>query len=370
MKLNVWQALSPAVALLLVGCASLPKELKREITEANTHLAQAEKQLKSASDEVAADLKHSPDLFTAVASDWRNRLDSAKSKLSSAANDRTELEKLEKSGTKEAAVRARQVLNDVERLRKTAIDEADSVQAQATRWLDFQRNLPHYLAKMREEHDASHTADFSAITKTIEKAEQDWPAKKADLEKRLEDLTSTPDRAEAEWKSTEADRQAAADGKATGAQVATLIQADDILAASARLPEEANELAAISGQLYNSWDKILDDLDVTHEGADTVYREKLKTVRTRFAEAGDNLAPDPQPTPAGLTSSPRPTSPWKTTSAWRSRTRTPDSMIPKRKPPRSPPASPTSRRLRSARISTATGHTTARAASGLSCRNT
>jgi hypothetical protein len=287
MKHHAWRALPPALALILTACASLPRELKREIDEANQHLTQTEHQFKSTADEIGADLNHSPDLFTAVAADWRSRLATAKSKLASAVSDRAELEKLEKTGDKESAPRAHQLIADEERLRKNALDEANSLQAQATRWLDFQRNLPHYLAKMREEHEAIHTADFGPVTRTIEKAEQDWPGKKADLDKRLETLKSTPDRAEAEWQSTEADRQAAADGKASGAQVATLIQADDVLSAAARLPAEAADLNALSGQLYNAWDKILADLDVTHEGAETVYREKLKIVRTHFAEAGD-----------------------------------------------------------------------------------
>ncbi len=162
-----------------------------------------------------------------------------------------------------------------------------SLQAQATYWLDFKQNLPHYLAKMDDEHKAIHSADFGPVTKTIEKAEQDWPAKNADLEKRLADLKSTPDRAESAWQSTAADRKAAENGQATGAQVAELIEANKVLAAAARIPDEATELTALSGQLYNAWDKILDDLDVTNRGAETVYREKLKTVRTQFAEAGD-----------------------------------------------------------------------------------
>ncbi len=96
MKHNVWRALPPALAILLAGCNSLPRELKREITEANQRLTQTEKQFKAATDEITADLNHTPDLFTTVAPDWRSRLAAAHSKLASATSDRTELEKLEK----------------------------------------------------------------------------------------------------------------------------------------------------------------------------------------------------------------------------------------------------------------------------------
>jgi hypothetical protein len=276
-----------AALVLLAGCSSLPRELRREISEASTRLQQTEKQFQRTSEELRDDLAHSPDLFAAVSGEWKSRVAAAKSKLDAAATDRRELEKLEKSGGKEAEARVRQLLTDEERLRKSALDEANTIEAQATRWMDFQRNLPHYLARMREEHDAIHTADFGPVSRAVARAEQDWPGKKADLEKRLEGLKTAPDRAEAQWQATDADRQAAAEGKASGAQVARLIQAEDTLAQSARLSSEAAELTALSGQLYNAWDKILDDLDVQHEGGETLYREKVKIVRTHFAEAGD-----------------------------------------------------------------------------------
>lgn len=287
MQPSVWcRALACALfALFLTACNSIPRELRRAVADATTKLEQTEKQFQHAGDEIRDDLAHSPDLFNAtpVSSEWKSRLSAAKGRLDAAETDRRELEKLDKAGRKEDAARIRQLLSDEERLRKSALDEAESIQAQATHWLDFQRNLPHYLAKMREAHDAVRNADFSAVTRTVQKAEQDWPNKRADLESRLQTLKTAPDRAERQWQSTEAERQAAADGKATGPQIATLIQADEIIESAASLPEESNELTARCGQLYFAWDKVLDDLDAGHGE----YREQIKTVRTRFNESGD-----------------------------------------------------------------------------------
>ena len=276
-----------AAAVVLAGCASLPRELRHEIDEADNRLLQAQKQFKKTSDEITADLNHSPDLFKAVASEWTGRLKAAKSRLDAAETDRRELKRLDEAGNKEAIPRVRQLLADEDRLRQAAVEEGNAVLARAVYWMDFQRNLPHYMAKMRDAHLGAHNADFSGVSKTVEKAEQDWPGKKADLEKRLGDLKSAPDRADREWTATEADRQAADDGHASGTQVATLIQADEAIESAAKLPAEEEQLAGLCGQLYYAWDKVLDDLDVRHEGADEVYREKVKTVRTRFAEAGD-----------------------------------------------------------------------------------
>lgn len=140
---------------------------------------------------------------------------------------------------------------------------------------------------MKAAHDSVHDADFAGVSRTVEKAEQDWPAKKADLDRRLQTLRSEPDRAEQQWQATAGERQAASEGKATGAEVATLIQADNVIESAASFPADAQQLETLSGQLYYASDKVLEDLDQEHDGPSLVYREKIKTVRTEFADALD-----------------------------------------------------------------------------------
>lgn len=274
-------------AVLLAGCNSLPNELRREIADADSRLLQAQRQFQRTADEVRADLKKSPDLFQTVSAEWSSRLTAAKARLDSAESDRRELKRLDDSGRKEDIPRIRQILAHEEHFRQSALDEANRIQARATRWQDFQRNLPQHLARMQQLHEAAHSADFTPVTRTVEKAEQDWPAKRNDLDQRLQTLRTAPEVADQQWNSTEAERQAAAEGKATGAQLATLIQADDVLETSANLPAEESKLENLCAQLYTAWDKILEDLDQEHRGGNLIYREKLKTVRTQFAEAGD-----------------------------------------------------------------------------------
>jgi hypothetical protein len=275
-----------AAFLVLTGCASLPRELRHEIQEAANRLLEAQKQFQKNADEIKSDINYSPDLFKTVATDWTGRLQAAKSKLDAAESDRRELKRPDDSLSKNLP-RVHQLLSDEDRLRQTALDEASTIEAQANRWLDFQRNLPHYLAKMKEQHDSVHSADFTEVARTVEKAEQDWPAKRADLDQRLQTLRTATDRADRQWQTTEAERQAASDGKASGSQIATLIQADDVIESADNLPAEAQQLSALCAQLYYAWDEVLVDLDQVHERQSLVYREKLKTVRTHFAEAGD-----------------------------------------------------------------------------------
>jgi hypothetical protein len=274
-----------AALVALAGCNSLPSELRRDIKNAASQLEKTRSEFGKSSDEIQADLAHSPDLFNAIpaTAQWRSRLATANSRLEAAETDRRELERLDKSGRKEDVPRIRQLLADEERLQTAARAEAEKIQADATHYLDFQRNLPHYLAKLKDAHDATRTADLTAVSAKVEKAARDWPNKRADLESRLQALKTAPDRADRVWQATEAERHAAADGKATGPQVATLIRADEEIETAAHLPEEAADLSARSDQLYNAWDRILEDLDA--EGGR--YRERVKTVKTHFAEAND-----------------------------------------------------------------------------------
>src|SRR6185437_9132134 len=77
------------------------------------------------------------------------------------------------------------VLSEVRNLRQSAVRESESVAADANNWLDFERTVPHYLAAMQREYDEVHNFDLTPVSQVVQKAEQDWPAKKNDLDGRL-----------------------------------------------------------------------------------------------------------------------------------------------------------------------------------------
>ncbi len=272
-----------ASALLLASCAGLPRSLRNEIAQEKERLQQAERQLKHSEETVRDDIAHAPDLFkgTPVVSEWPAKLQSARGTLDRANSDLQQLDKF--SGRDQD--RAERLLRDERSLRESALHDSEAVEEDAAKWLDFQKNVPHYLAEMQREYDQIHAADLAPVTQTVAKAEQDWPAKKAVLDSRLAALRQSSEAAETEWRTTETARQDAMAGNATGAEIATLIQANQTLATDARnLTTGANELTAQSGQLYDAWDKILVDLDTSHRGFDTVYSEKIKTVHTKKGE--------------------------------------------------------------------------------------
>ena len=268
-----------ACSLWLAACGGLPRALRNEIAQEKERLQQAERQLKHSEETVRDNIAHSPDLFkgTPVVSEWPARLQSARGALNRANGDLQQLDKL--SGRDQD--RAERILRDERSLRESALRDSEAVEEDANKWLDFQKNIPHYLAEMQREYDQIRAADLAPVTQTVKKAGQDWPAKQSVLDGRLATLRQSSEAAETEWRTTETARQDAMVGKATGAEIATLIQADQTLAADARnLTSGANELTAQCGQLYDAWDKILVDLDTSHRGFDTVYSEKIKTVHT------------------------------------------------------------------------------------------
>ena len=127
--------------------------------------------------------------------------------------------------------------------------------------------------------------DLAPVARTVAQAEKDWPAKTSYLDGRLAALRAAPQTAETEWSSIATARQDAASGKATGKELATLIETDSLLGQQAKtLSTAPAELRGLCAQLYDTWDTILTDLDQSHYGADSIYRERLKTVRTHYTD--------------------------------------------------------------------------------------
>lgn len=274
------------VLAILVACGGLPRSVRDDIALENDRLHEAERQLQHAQDTVRQDIAQAPDLFrdTTVPAEWNAKLGTAREELNNAENKNRELADLARRGREDARFRANELLRQERELRQAGLRDSQAVETGANKWIDFQRDLPSHLGEMDTTYKAIRAMDLTPVSGTVERAEKDWPAKKSDLDNRLASLREIPKAAETRWNATEAARKDASAGKATGAEVATLIQADDALSNDAKsLTAKSDELRGLCGQLYNSWDKILTDLDVSHFG-NREYRERIKTVRTHFID--------------------------------------------------------------------------------------
>jgi hypothetical protein len=271
-----------AVSLVLVGCGGLPHSLRRDIAFESDKLQTAEHQLGDVQNKLRQDLAGTPAVFQNVPEpdNWNATLQSARQKLDTAKNDNTELQRLVRRNRSSSRGQAEQLLGQERTLRDAAVREAQSVDGAVTKWMDLSRDPSRCAAQMQREYDAIRSADLAPVSKIVTRAEEDWPAKKSDLENRLNALQEIPKTAATEWNSTEAARQNPANGS-----IATLLHTDDLLSQQATsIGAKTNELRDLSGQLYYSWDKILTDLDAPRFGSDREYRERIKTVRTHILD--------------------------------------------------------------------------------------
>lgn len=271
------------VLVLFAGLDDLPRPVRAEIASERQALAEGRKQFSGASQRVQQALAAEPDLFRARSMNTAlpQRLNQASAKLDSAAKDLAALSELEKKNRREDREQAEQILARERSLRAAALADAAAVRAETDRWLELKRSLPATLAAMQRDYQAIQSADLTPLAGTVQRAATDWPAKKGDLEGRLAVLRGSVASADSLWQSTAEPRRLAADGRLPGPELPVLLDAADTLHTNvAALPGKTAELGALAGQLYVSWDKILEDLDP--DGGNC--RQKVKIVRTRLVD--------------------------------------------------------------------------------------
>jgi hypothetical protein len=275
------------VVVLFAGLDALPREVRAQIDGDRAALASAQTQLRSAQDEVARESQAEPDLFRAVSATahWTDHFAEAARWMQDAGRDMAELGRIEKQNRRQDRQRAEALLAHERDLRAKALAEASGVQKEAAQWVDWKRQLPQTAAGMERDYHAIHAVDLAPVATTVQKAETDWPEKKADLDARLATVRDAVTQSDNLWQSTDAARRQAAAGNYTGLDFAVLLGAADSLKTyAATLPQKTVELQSLSGQLYDSWDKVLVDMEVRGMGNAREYDQQIRTVRTHLTD--------------------------------------------------------------------------------------
>lgn len=268
----------PVIFIGLIGCGFNSRE-RAEIRAGKQRLADAQRQFQQIRDEVSRDLQAEPVLFSAGARDatWRQRLESGEADLKSAAQNIQRMEDMGRRGHKGRSGWVEQTIQETDQTAQRVVQEATGIRAEANRGLDLKRNLSTALQDMEHQHDAVHAFDFAPVQEAVRRAATDWPDKKSDLDGRLQALQAIPADSDTAWQSVSEAR--------TKPDYAALYAAEETLRQdSTNLPKQAQDLKNLSGQLYVSWDKILEDLDDNHQGNRRTYEEKIKTVNTRLTD--------------------------------------------------------------------------------------
>ena len=262
------------------GLDDLPRDMHAQIAAERTQLAAAQKQVAAAQEEVARDRSSESVLFNALPSAARygDRLTRAQGVLANAARDVEQLERLERANRRSDLPQIRQILNHERTTRSAAVSDAEAVRQDAAHWIDLKRRLPDEARDMERDYRAVQSADLASVAALVQKAQNDYPEKRADLQSRLDALRDSAKRADEAWQSSAAARTTAAANDTARVDYATLFGAADTLhTAAAGIPAKTAELKSLTGQLYTSWDKLLVDMRA-HNGK---YEQKLRTVKTR-----------------------------------------------------------------------------------------
>lgn len=279
-------ALALVIILLMVivataGLDNLPRDLRKSIDAAAATLQTDRTQFAQNRDFVNRALTEEPALFRTKAASYRDRLAKDDACFVSAATELAALRQLQKANRRTDADKARTELTKLDSTRKGCSADSSAVRAETARWIEYKQQLPKRLASMKAGYDALHAFDVDAAAAPAEKAMTDWPAKRDDLEARVNRLKQVKQQGEQAWDASAPLRAAAEAKKFDDFDYATLFQdADRIDAANRELKESSESLNQLAAQLYTSWDKLVTDVEDNHG-----VREKVRIVRTKYKDA-------------------------------------------------------------------------------------
>jgi hypothetical protein len=276
------------VVVIFAGLDGLPREVKAQIASERKQIAAAQTQFQADRDEVARDMSTEAALFSALPSahSYQDRLNRAERWLGAADSDLDQLGKLEKRNRRKDRQEAERLLSHEKQTRTAAIADADLVRKDAAHWIELKQHLPEEAREMDRDYQAIHSVDLTALAATVQKAETDWPEKRADLESRLASERRLIEKGEEAWRSSAEARRAASDNDVAKVDFGLLFaSADTLKSAATELPQQTEQIRNLTGQLYQSWDKILVDMEVRGVGGDKSYDQQIKTVRTQVADA-------------------------------------------------------------------------------------
>ncbi|HMD71447.1 MAG TPA: hypothetical protein VKF41_08890 [Bryobacteraceae bacterium] len=272
------------VAVLFAGLDDLPRSVRAQIDSERVALTSAQKDLNTTAAAVAGDLAAEPDLFRTVpaSGQWAATLAGQKSVMESAAADMTALAGIEKANRRTDREHAAELLSHERGLRTSAVAAAAGIEREAAHWIDVKRRLPDELRQMESDYKAIHGFDTTPLVAVVQKAETDWPRKKADLDAGEAGLKGEAAQAETLWQKSADTRRAAAANDFAHLDFAAFVAAEDSLHSTAEsLPRTAGQIQALAGQLYNSWDKLLVDMRSRGGG----YEQQIRTVTTHYPDA-------------------------------------------------------------------------------------
>jgi hypothetical protein len=263
------------------GLDNLPPALKKSVAAASKQLADDRTAFDKDKTQVEHAISEEALLFKSRADGWRARLEQDRMHLDEAAQKLASLQQLAKANRRTDDYNVERGLRDFNSLREEALRDASSIQAEAERRVAAKHSLPSRVQSMRASYEALEHIDTSETAAPIRKAMTDWPAKRDDLQARLDSVNDLKAQGQKIWDSSAELRAAAENKRLPDTDIDTLLdQADRLDTLSHQATDNLNTAAALAGQLYVGWDKLLLEAET---GRDP--RQKVRIVRTRFPDS-------------------------------------------------------------------------------------
>ena len=262
------------------GLDNLPPALKKSVEAGSKQLADDRTAFDKDKTQVEHAISEEPLLFKSRADGWRARLEQDRMHLDEAAQKLTSLQQLAKANRRTDDYNVERGLRDFNSLREEALRDTSSIQAEAERRVAAKHSLPSRVQAMRTSYEALEHIDTSEAAAPIRKGMNDWPAKRDDLETRLNSVNDLKAQGQKVWDSSAELRAAAENKRLPDTDIDTLLdQADQLDTLSHQATDNLKTAAALAGQLYVGWDKLLVDVETGES------RQKVRIVRTRFPDS-------------------------------------------------------------------------------------
>jgi hypothetical protein len=263
------------------GLDKLPPALKKSVDAASRQLADDRAAFDKDKTQVERALSEEPLLLQSQKDGWRARFDKDRSQLDVAAEKMVALQQLAKANRRSDDYNLEKGLREFNSLREEAVRDAAAIQTEADRRITAKRSLPARLQSMRASYEALEHIDTGDAAAPVRKAITDWPAKRDDLQARLNGLNDLKTQGQKVWDSSAEARAAAESKRLADADIDTLLnQADQIDSLAHQANDNLSTTVALANQLYVGWDKLLLEVD---SGRDP--RQKVRIVSTRFPDA-------------------------------------------------------------------------------------
>jgi hypothetical protein len=265
----------------VAGLDELPRGIRQSAQAAGTQYSADRLHFEAQRAAIESALRSEPDLFRTRAEEWRKRLAAAERSIQEGQTEASSLRSLLEADRREDRQKVQTAVAHLGSLRTSYTGPVDEIRKEAETWLQYKRDLPNQLSQMQSSYQALTEFDLEAATAPARKAITDWPAKREDLQSRVAALSELKSEGGRVWQSSGELRKTAEAGNHESLDYAALFQsAARIKQIAQQLPERANTVNQLAGQLYVSWDKLLLELDEENR-----ERQRVRIIQTRFPDA-------------------------------------------------------------------------------------